>query len=81
MSAKLSLNENLERQPNPGHDNLRAFGVQVAAEPLKMSAEKEHVPPEVFLDKSRIRWREHVGGDALGVQLRQVGKAIMLPTK
>jgi hypothetical protein len=55
LNRELSLHHSLERGPDPCHDDLSAFRVQIAAEALEMRAQKHDVAPKVLLREAGIR--------------------------
>jgi hypothetical protein len=79
MGPELRLDQGAEPRPDPGHDNLGAFRVKVAAEPLEVGAKQENVPSQVLVSKAGIRGCQAQGCGALGIDKGKVGHAVVLP--
>ena len=79
VCSKLLLNKDLEPWPDPGRDDLGAFGVEIAAKPLEVGGEQKDEAAGVLVSKLGIRRREAVRSQALSFDLAETWSSVVQP--
>src|SRR5262245_18806558 len=79
MGEELCLRRRFQPGRDSGDPDLRAFRVQIAAEPLEVGAEMQYEAAEGLVEERRVRRDQGENRGAVGVHRVQTERAVILP--
>src|SRR5262245_46449167 len=81
MCSELLKDQQPERWPHLGDDDLSGFGIEIAAEALEVSTKQHSVTAQVFVDQVSIGGHCRNTGSALKVNLLEARHPVILPVQ